>query len=104
MAKRYIKFVVDTDFVGTKNEIYMETEMNDKELDETLSELAYENAEDYDYMVFGWNQDAETYAEDAGISLEEAEEMMEAYYAEAQANSHWEEVSEAEFVQAMEER
>lgn len=27
MAKRYIKFVVDTEYVGTKNEIYMETEM-----------------------------------------------------------------------------
>ena len=104
MAKRFVKFVVDTDFVGTKNEIYMETEMNDRELDETLSELAYENAEDYEYMVFGWGEDAESYAEDAGISLEEAEEMMEAYYAEAQANSHWEEVSEAEYIQAMEER
>ena len=44
--------------------------MNDRELDETLSEMAYENTEGYDYMVSGY----------------------------------WEEVSEAEYIQAMEER
>lgn len=104
MAKRYIKFVVETEYAGTKNEIYMETEMNDRELDETLSEMAHENAEDYEYMVFGWGEDAESYAEDAGISLEEAEQELQWFYEEAQANSHWEEVSEAEYVQAMEER
>lgn len=104
MAKRFIKFVVDTGYCGTKNEIYMETEMSDRELDETLSEMAYENAEDYDYMVLGWGEDVESYAEENDMSFEEVEEMMEEYYADAQANSHWEEVSEAEYIQALEER
>ena len=102
MAKRYIKFVVDTDYVGTKNEIYMETEMNDRELDETLSEMAYENAENYDYMVFGWGEDIESYAEENGISLEEAEEEMQAFYVNAQADSYWEEVSGEEYKENME--
>ena len=103
MAKRYIKFIVDTEYVGTKNEIYMETEMGDRELDETLSELAYENAEDYDYMVLGWGEDIESYAEANDMSFEEVEEMMEAYYADAQGASYWEEVSEEEYKENMEE-
>lgn len=70
MAKRFIKFVVDIKDIGIKNKLYIETEMNDCELDEVLSEMAYENTEGYDYMVSGY----------------------------------WEEVSEAEYIQAMEER
>ena len=97
MAKRYIKFVVDTEYVGTKNEIYMETEMNDRELDETLSDMAHENAEDYDYMVLGWGEDIESYAEANDMSFEEVEEMMEAYYADAQGASYWEEVTKEEY-------
>lgn len=68
MAKRFIKFVVEIKDAGIKNKLYMETEMNDYELDETLSEIAYENTEGYDYMVSGY----------------------------------WKEVSEAEYIQAME--
>lgn len=70
MAKRFIKFVVDIKDTGVKNKFYMETDMNDRELDETLSEIAYENTEDYDYMVSGY----------------------------------WEEVSETEYIKAMEVR
>lgn len=97
MAKRFIKFVVDTEYVGTKNEIYMETEMNDRELAETCSELAYENAEDYDYMVLGWGEDIESYAEANDMSFEEVEEMMEEYYTDAQGASYWEEVTKEEY-------
>ena len=88
MAKRFIKFVVDTEYIGTKNEIYMETEMNDHELDETLSELAYENAEDYDYVVLGWGEDTD----------------LEEYYADAQGASYWEEVTKEEYEENMEGR
>ena len=97
MAKRFIKFTVDTGYCGTKNEIYMETEMNDRELDETLSDMAYENAEDYDYIVLGWGEDIESYAEANDMSFEEVEEMMEAYYADAQGASYWEEVTKEEY-------
>ena len=102
MAKRFIKFVVDTEYVGTKNKIYMETEMNDRELDETCSELAYENAEDYDYMVLGWGEDIESYAEANDMSFEEVEGMMEEYYADAQGASYWEEVTKEEYEENME--
>jgi hypothetical protein len=94
---RYIKIVLDTEYCRTKNEIYMETDMNDRELDETCSELAYENAEDYDYMVLGWGEDIESYAEANDMSFEEVEEMMEQYYQDAQGASYWEEVTKEEY-------
>lgn len=46
-------------------------------------------------MVYGWGEDAESHAEAYGISVEEAEEEMENYYAEAWGD--WEEVSEEDF-------
>lgn len=64
--------------------------------------MAYENAEGYEYMVFGWGEDVESYAEDNDISLEEAEEELEAFYADAQGASYWEEVSEEEYKENME--
>jgi AICAR transformylase/IMP cyclohydrolase PurH len=61
MAKRFIKFVVNIKDAEIKNKLYMETDMNDRELNETLSEMAYENAADYDYMVSGyWEEISET--------------------------------------------
>lgn len=93
---KYIKMVVDTDFCGTRDERYFKTEMSDKELDNLGSELAQENAESYDYMVFGWGEDAESYAESEGISIEEAEGMMEDYY--ANASYYWEEITEEEWL------
>lgn len=104
MAKRFIKIVVDTEYVGTKNEIYMETDMNDRELDETLSDMAHENAEDYDYMVFGWGEDAVSYAEANDIPVEDAEAELEQYYMDAQGASYWEEISEEEYKENVEER
>lgn len=93
---RYIKMVVDTDFTGTRDERYIKTSMTDKELDNLGQELAYENAESYDYMVFGWGETAEGFAELEGVSVEEAEDMMEDYY--ANASYYWEEITEEEWL------
>ena len=93
---RYIRMVCDTQFCGTRMEEYIKTEMTDKELDQLGVELAHENAESYDYMVFGWGEDAESYAESEGISIEEAEGVMEDYY--ANASYYWEEITEEEYL------
>lgn len=94
---RYIKMVVDTDYCGTKNEKYLATEASDNELDEMLSEEAHENAERYDYFVFGWGEDAESYAENNGISIEDAEAELDYFYEGAIANSYWTEITKEEY-------
>lgn len=94
---RYIKIVLDTEYVGTKNEIYLKTEATDTELSAMVAEEAYSNAEQYDYMVFGWGEDAESYAENCGITVEEAEEELNSYYEEAQGCSYWEEITKEEY-------
>ena len=94
---RYIRMVVDTQFCGTREERYFKTDMTDKELNDYGAEWAHENAESYDYMVFGWGETAESYAELEGISVEEAEEMMANYYSEA--DYYWEEITEEEYLE-----
>ena len=93
---RYIKMVVDTDFCGTRDERYLKTNYSDNMLNTLGAELAQENAESYDYMIFGWGETAESYAESEGISIEEAEGMMEDYY--ANASYDWEEITEEEWL------
>jgi hypothetical protein len=88
--------VCDTDFTGTRDEQYIKTNMTDKELDNLGQELAYDNASSYDYMVFGWGETAEGFAELEGVSVEEAEGMMEDYY--ANASYYWEEITEEEWL------
>ena len=94
---RYIRMVVDTMYTGTREENYMKTDMTDKQLNDYGSEWARENAEAYDYLVYGWGEDAESYAEANGITVEEAEAEMEDYYAEA--SYYWEEISEEEYLE-----
>ena len=94
---RYIKIVLDTEYVGTKNEIYLATEATDAELSAMVAEEAYSNAEQYDYMVFGWGEDVYSYAEENGITVEDAENELEEYYEEAQACSYWEEITKEEY-------
>ena len=99
---RYIKMVLNTEYAGTEDVIYLKTEATDTELYAMVAEEAYSNAEQYDYMVFGWGEDAESYAEENGISVEEAEEELNSYYGEAQAYSYWEEITEEEYKEATE--
>ena len=92
---KYIKIEGGTGFCGTDFTEYLETEMSNIELDHYCIDAAYENADQYAYMVYGWGEDAESYAEYNDISVEEAEAEMEKYYAEAYAD--WEEITEEEY-------
>ena len=92
---RYIKITGGTGFCGTDFVEYLQTEMTDVELDKYCADAAHENAEQYDYMVYGWNEDVESYAESNDISIEEAEAEMEEYYSEAYAD--WVEITEEEY-------
>ena len=85
---RYFRFVVDTDIVGTKDEIYEEFEddVSEEELENRGQELATENAESYEYLVFGWGVEPET--------VEEQEEIDDFY---AEATYEYEEVSREEY-------
>lgn len=94
---RYVKMILDTEYVGTENEYCMETNMNDRELDATLLEEARDNAESYEYLVLGWDTSPEEYAEDNGMDIEEVEEMIEGYYQTAIENSYWEEISKEDY-------
>lgn len=92
---RYIKVYGEAAYCGTSFEEYLETDMTDKELDEYVSDKVVENAESYDYMVFGWDTSMEEYVEENGITMELAEQMMEDYYADASGS--WEEITKEEY-------
>lgn len=92
---RYIKIEGGTNLCGTGFTEFLKTEMTDKELDSYCIDAAQENAESYEWHVFGWLESAESYAQDNGISIEEAETELENYYAEAYAD--WEEITEEEY-------
>lgn len=94
---RYIKIVLDTAYCGTKEERYIETNMTDKELNDIVADEAFNHAENYAYMVYGFGETAEEYAEGCGISIEEAIEELELYYEDSAANSYWEEVTKEEY-------
>lgn len=86
----YFKFVADTPYSGTENTYYLEflEYPTNAELTETAEEICRENAESYDYLVTGWNDDN---FEDE----DEAAEAVEDYY--AGCNCIWEEITEEEF-------
>ena len=95
---RYIRMYGSTEYCGTDFEEFLCTDLTDAQLDEYLADLVAENADQYEYMVWGWDVwSAEGYAEEADITVEEAEQMKEDYFADAWGN--WEEVSEQEYIE-----
>ena len=93
---RYIKITGGTGYCGQDFEEFLKTDKSDKELDTYCVEAAEENAEQYEYTVWGWGVGtAEEYAENNGVSIEEAEQMIEDYYADAYAD--WEEITKEEY-------
>lgn len=82
----YIKFVGGNGYCGCDWEEYQAfEEFNEKEFDEILEELSYENAESYEYIATGWGEDFET------------EEDREDYYDRALSEGNWFEVTEEEY-------
>lgn len=94
--ERFVKIILDTGYCGTREEFYAKTNMTNEQLDSYVNDMAIEHAEKYEYMVYGFDTDVETYAEDCGISLEDAEAEMDEFYEGACANSCWEEITEEE--------
>ena len=92
---RYIELTVDTGYAGTSQIEYLKTDMTDDELNEYAHDAALENAEMYEYVVLGWDEDVYSYAESNGIDVEEAEQMIEDYYSDA--GYSWVEISEEEY-------
>lgn len=86
----YFRFTADTPYCGTELVDYQKFEERptDAELDEIAENLAHNNAESYEYLVTGWNDDN---FEDE----DEKAEALENYYADCCGS--WEEIDEEEF-------
>lgn len=93
---KYYKFMADTPYAGTEYVEYykFEDDISETILRETAEEIRRQNAESYDYLVFGWNADP---VEDGDMSTDEYEEVMDSYYSDCTCD--WEEISEEEFLE-----
>ena len=89
----YFRFTANTPYCGTENTDYQEfeTRPTDAELDEMAEEFCILNAEGYEYLVTGWNNDN---FEDE----DEAEEALEDYRADCTGT--WEEITKEEYEEA----
>lgn len=93
MAK-YYKISVSTPYCGTDEEHYLkfDEEPTDKELDEIAEEFCVENAESYEYLVFGWDNDP---VADGEMSEDEYFTEIEEYYNSCDCS--WEEIDQEEY-------
>jgi hypothetical protein len=88
----YYKFTAETPYCGTECEDYQSFEVrpSDYELDEIAECLCRDNAEGYEYLVSGW--DDENFE---GMTEEEQEEEINNYYADCYGG--WVEISKEEY-------
>lgn len=88
----YFKFTADTPYCGTELVDYQKFEERptDAELDEIAEDIARSNAESFEYLVIGWDDDS---FEDE----DEEAEALENYYADCAGT--WEEITEEEFAE-----
>lgn len=86
----YYRFTADTPYSGTELVDYQKFEERptDAELDEIAEDIARSNAESFEYLVIGWDDDS---FEDE----DEEAEALENYYADCCGS--WEEITEEEF-------
>ena len=86
----YFKFIADTPYSGTENTDYrkFEERPTNEELNGMAEEFGQLNAESYEYLVTGWDNDN---FEDE----DEAAEAVQNYYADCTGT--WEEITEEEF-------
>ena len=86
----YFKFIADTPYCGTENTEYrkFEERPTNSELDEMAEEFGQLNAETYEYLVTGWDDDE---FEDK----DEEAEALENYYEDCCGT--WEEITKEEF-------
>ena len=86
----YFRFTADTPYCGTENTDLrkFEERPTDAELDEMAEEFAQLNAESYEYLVTGWD-------DDNFDDEDEKAETLENYYADCEGK--WEEITEEEY-------
>lgn len=67
---KYYKFIADTPYAGTENTLYLafKDDVSESFLEECAEEFRFQNAQDYEYLVTGWDEDWES------------DEEMEQYY------------------------
>lgn len=84
---KYVRFSGGNGYCGCDYEVYekFEDDITEKDLNEISDGLAYENAETYEHVATGWNEDWES------------EEDMESYYDDALSYSSWNYCSEEEY-------
>lgn len=87
---KFFKIVVGTEFCGT-DQTYVATANNKNDLLDLAYSLAYENAEGYDYLVWGGGNGPD----DVGVSEEEFYRVIEEYYENATADIQ--EIAEQEY-------
>ena len=92
----YYKFTATTEYCGTECEEFHKFEVKPKleELNELAEQIARENAESYEYLVTGWDNDN---IED--MTEGEIEELLNNYYADAFCS--YEEITEEEYNEEM---
>lgn len=75
----YYKITTTTPYCGTDNEHYIASQepIGKEELQETAEELTRENAENFEYLLTGWNDEN---IED--MSEDEVQELLDNYYAD----------------------
>lgn len=86
----YFRFTADTPYCGTELVDYQKFEERptDAELDEIAEDIARSNAESFEYLVIGWD-------DDNFDDEDEEAEALENYYADCTGT--WEEITEEEF-------
>ena len=91
---KYYAFDADTDYCGTENTYYeaFVDEPTENELNEIAEEIRIENADSFEYMVFGWDYDP---VEDGEMTEEEYEEAIDDY--RSSCTCTWREISQEEY-------
>ena len=87
---KYIKYVAQAVYCGTENEFYHEYEdrYTESDFEEQADEYCRENAESFEYLVTGWD-------DDNFETEEEREEALENYRADCTCT--WEYITKEEY-------
>ena len=93
---KYYRFMAETPYSGTDNDYYMifEDDVTEKHLEAVAAELCNTNAENFEYLIFGWEYDP---VEEGDMTQEEYNEEVQNYYADCLCT--YEEISEEEYLE-----
>lgn len=87
MGMKYVRFYGGNGYCGCDYEYYESfgDDVSESEIETYATELGYENAESYEYVVTGWNEDFET------------EDDRQEYYEDALSYCGWDYCTKEEF-------